>query len=178
MRSPVYEEKSILGGQLEITKDVPFKWTLQDYKHWLIEQVKKRPVDVKLDTKATKEMLREAGYEEILICVGAEPLVPSISGINAPNVMTYKQAYEHPESVGQRVVIVGGGEIWRRNRNILCPKGTPCKRNRNAPLACHGLHTDSLLLYVPGRMGKTFEFYRLDRMIVTEIGEESVTYQE
>ena len=173
----VYEEKSILGGQLEITKDVPFKWTLQDYKHWLIEQVKKRPVDVKLDTKATKEMLREAGYEEILICVGAEPLVPSISGINAPNVMTYKQAYEHPESVGQRVVIVGGGEIGAETGIYFAQKGhlvSVIEMRRLLAMDSTPIHYYSMFR---AEWEKLSNFIGLTECVVTEIGEESVTYQ-
>lgn len=145
--------------------------------HRLIEQVKKRPVDVKLDTKATKEMLREAGYEEILICVGAEPLVPSISGINAPNVMTYKQAYEHPESVGQRVVIVGGGEIGAETGIYFAQKGhlvSVIEMRRLLAMDSTPIHYYSMFR---AEWEKLSNFIGLTECVVTEIGEESVTYQ-
>lgn len=107
----VYEARDVLGGQLEITKDVPFKWTLQDYKQWLIRQVGKRDVTVKLNTPATRELLEAENFNEIILCVGAEPLIPPIPGVDGKNVMTFKDAYEHPGQVGKNVVIVGGGEI-------------------------------------------------------------------
>ena len=42
-RVTLFEKEAVLGGLLECTKDVDFKWTLQDYKRYLIHQVHKRP---------------------------------------------------------------------------------------------------------------------------------------
>lgn len=108
----LYEAEGELGGQLQITKDVEFKWTLRDYRNWLVRQVEKRPgIQVLMNTRATQKMLSDANYDVILIGVGAEPRVPAIEGVERENVITFKSAYEAPEKVGKRVVIIGGGEI-------------------------------------------------------------------
>ena len=107
----LYEAEEVLGGQLECTSRVEFKWPLQDYKRWLIAQVEKRPIEVRLNTRATKAMLEEAGYEEVFLCVGAEPSVPPIPGADGPKVSFAIDSFAHPETLGDRVVIIGGGEI-------------------------------------------------------------------
>jgi 2,4-dienoyl-CoA reductase-like NADH-dependent reductase (Old Yellow Enzyme family)/thioredoxin reductase len=107
----IIEEKAELGGQLQVTRDVSFKWTLQDYKQWLINQVGKKDIDVSLNTRATRELLAAGDFEEIFICVGAEPLIPAIPGINGKNVMTSIEAYAKYRELGNHVAIIGGGEI-------------------------------------------------------------------
>lgn len=108
----VYEASGTLGGQIEITKHVDFKWTLRDYRDWLVHQLEKRPgIRVLMNTRATRELLEQGDYDEILIGVGAEPKRPPIPGVHGGNVLTFKEAYEAPEKVGKSAVIVGGGEI-------------------------------------------------------------------
>lgn len=108
----LYEASDVLGGQIEIIKNVEFKWTLHDYRDWLIHQLEKRPaIHVLMNTRATKELLEQGDYDEILIAVGAEPKLPPIPGVHGGNVLTFKEAYEVPEKVGKTAVIVGGGEI-------------------------------------------------------------------
>ena len=104
----VYEAQPVLGGQLEITKDVEFKWTLRDYRNWLVRQVEKRPgIRVLMNTRATREMLAEADYDVILIGVGAEPKLPPIPGVE--KALRLLDVYLNQLPVGERVVIIGGG---------------------------------------------------------------------
>ncbi len=107
----LFERNDRLGGQLNCTTHVDFKWTLQDYKNWLIYQVGKKDVDVRLNTPATKELLRAGGYEEIFICVGADPTLPNLPGADGANVSFGIDAFEHYGHLGQRIVIIGGGEV-------------------------------------------------------------------
>jgi 2,4-dienoyl-CoA reductase-like NADH-dependent reductase (Old Yellow Enzyme family)/thioredoxin reductase len=107
----LYEATDELGGQLCVTKDVSFKWPLQNYRKWLIAQCEKRPITVRKNTRATQEMLAAEDFDEVLICVGATPAVPPIPGVNGANVMTAIQAYDRYEELGEKVVIIGGGDV-------------------------------------------------------------------
>ena len=107
----LYEAEPVLGGQLEVTRKVPFKWTLQDYKRYLIRQVEKRPIEVRLRTTATRAMLEEGNYEEVFLCVGAEPAFPPIAGVEKGKTLTAYDAFLTPEKLGERVVVIGGGEV-------------------------------------------------------------------
>jgi 2,4-dienoyl-CoA reductase-like NADH-dependent reductase (Old Yellow Enzyme family)/thioredoxin reductase len=119
----IYETTDTLGGQLECTKNVKFKWTLQDYKKFLIHQVQKRNIQVYLNTRATKELLSSEGFDEIFICVGAEPLILPIPGMDGTQVMTAVDSYSKYSELGNEVVIIGGGEIGMETAIFLASMG-------------------------------------------------------
>ena len=132
----LFEETDALGGQLRVTEDVDFKWTLRDYKNWLIAQVGKRPIRVRLNTRATAELLDAEGYEEIFVCVGGRPRIPDLPGASGANVMTAWRAFKEPEKLGKNVVIVGGGEVGTEAGIFLARQGhevtVMCRRARLA----------------------------------------------
>lgn len=107
----LYEKSGRLGGQILVTEHVDFKWTLQALREYQIRQIEKSPVKVILNCAPTPEMLQAEGYEVVLAAVGAEPVMPPIPGVEKPNVMDGHSAYSRVDEIGQRVVIVGGGEI-------------------------------------------------------------------
>jgi 2,4-dienoyl-CoA reductase-like NADH-dependent reductase (Old Yellow Enzyme family)/thioredoxin reductase len=107
----IYEAGKHLGGQLNIVKDVNFKWTINDYRKFLIYQVNKKKITVKLGTRATRELLDSENYDEIFICIGAKPLIPKIPGVNNTHVLTAIDSYSKYDEIGKSVVIIGGGEV-------------------------------------------------------------------
>ena len=109
----VYEKTDKLGGTLINASKPSFKWPLKEYLDWLIYQVGKRTdIKIKYNTEATKEMLEKEGFEEVIIAIGATPLVPrSIKGTDRPNVYLGAYIYGHEDELGENVVVIGGGEI-------------------------------------------------------------------
>lgn len=107
----LYEASGRLGGQLLVTENVSFKWPLQEYRIWLEEQVMKRPIDVRLNTPATQELLAAEDFDEIMICIGAQNVVPPIPGYDSVPRITADIAFRDPEALGQNVVIIGGGDV-------------------------------------------------------------------
>ena len=106
----IYEKASELGGQLIQAGTAPFKWPVRDYKEWLIRQVKKRDIDVKLGVEATPELLKNAGYDSIIAANGAVPKVTPIPGADLEHVMTAFSVYGNEDKVRGSVVIIGGSE--------------------------------------------------------------------
>lgn len=108
----LFEQHASLGGQLFFTETVPFKYDLNNYKKYLIHTVTKNPnIKIRLNTTAEPEMLRQAGFDWIIAAVGAHPIIPNIPGIKRKNVITAIDALLDTEKVGQKVAIIGGGEI-------------------------------------------------------------------
>ena len=105
----LYEKSDKLGGQLNFADYAKFKRALKKYKNWLVAQVGKAPIKVLMNTEATREMLAAEGYDEVLVAIGANPLVPPIPGsdttVTAPNV------YGHEDELGDKVVVIGGGQV-------------------------------------------------------------------
>ena len=68
----IYEAEGELGGAIRHSDYIPFKWTLKDYKDFLIHQVSKRDIKVVLNTRVTPDMV--AGrYDAVIAAVGAQP---------------------------------------------------------------------------------------------------------
>jgi pyruvate/2-oxoglutarate dehydrogenase complex dihydrolipoamide dehydrogenase (E3) component len=88
---------------------VPFKRHLKNYIAYQARQLEKHGVDVRLNTEATAESLRQAGYGAVIAAVGSRPVIPDMEGINLPHVVTAQQAYARPERLGERVAVIGAG---------------------------------------------------------------------
>ena|GEM_PF-5061777 len=52
------------------------KEDLKRYRDYLLIQMKKSCVDVRLDTEATPELVRNFSPHSLIICVGAKPITP------------------------------------------------------------------------------------------------------
>ena len=104
------EKSDRLGGQLLFADTVPFKYSLKDFRDYLIRRVGKLPIDVHLNTCATPELARSFAPDVIIAAFGSSPFSPNIPGMDGDNVLTAAEAHMHPEKVGQKVVVAGGGD--------------------------------------------------------------------
>jgi 2,4-dienoyl-CoA reductase-like NADH-dependent reductase (Old Yellow Enzyme family)/thioredoxin reductase len=104
----LYEKSGLLGGQLRHADFASFQWPLRDYKDYLIRQVEKAGVEVRLSTATTPEMIRKQKYAAVLLAIGAEPIVPGNAGNKVYNVV---EVYGKKTGLGKNVVVVGGGKI-------------------------------------------------------------------
>lgn len=98
-----------LGGQILCEKYIDFKDDFYDYSQWLIRQLKKAGVEIRLNTTVTPELVKQLDPDALVCAIGAKAVVPPIPGIDRPEVI-YPQDLKHGEDmVGQKVVIIGGG---------------------------------------------------------------------
>ena len=68
-------------------------------------------IDLRLQTRADAAMLKNEGFERIIISTGIKPRTPEIDGINHPKVVSYIDVIKGEAEVGQRVAIIGAGGI-------------------------------------------------------------------
>ena len=106
----LFEAQDHLGGQLIHADYMSFKVPLRQYKKYLIRQVGKAGVDVHLNTRATREMLAAGGYDAVIAACGAVPRKLDIPGVSQENVYAPIDIFGHEDALGQRVLVVGGGE--------------------------------------------------------------------
>lgn len=103
----IYEKADALGGQIRMSEYADFKWELLRYLNYLRAQVEKRNIEVHLNTEATPDMIREAGYDVVISALGGQPKAPNISGVenarwNPVNI------YGNEDQIGKNVVVIGG----------------------------------------------------------------------
>lgn len=106
----LYEKTGYLGGQLSHAEYASFKWTLVEFKNYLVRQLNKHGVKILLNTAASPELIKEAGYDVVLAAVGATANVPNIPGATGENVWAPLDVFPNPDALGKKVVIVGGAE--------------------------------------------------------------------
>jgi NADPH-dependent 2,4-dienoyl-CoA reductase/sulfur reductase-like enzyme len=107
----LYEKSDALGGLLKVTDSDPIKYLLKKYKDYLVLQVKKHGIDVKLNTLATPELVKAAGPDVVIVASGSNHIIPSIPGVNRSNVITAVDAHKPGARLGKRVVIIGGNLV-------------------------------------------------------------------
>lgn len=118
----IFEAESELGGAIRHADYVDFKWTLRDYKDYLIRQVAKKGIHVVLNTRVTPEMVEDR-YDAVIAAVGAQPVIPRIPGADGANVTVATDAIMNSEKIGKTVVIIGGGEVGVETGMFLAQKG-------------------------------------------------------
>jgi 2,4-dienoyl-CoA reductase-like NADH-dependent reductase (Old Yellow Enzyme family)/thioredoxin reductase len=118
----LFEKKAYLGGALDFSKYVEFKYALCSYKDYLIHQVEKRAIDLHLNTEARPEMLN-GNYDSVIIAVGAEPLMLPLPGFSTENGTVATAVYGHEEELGESVIVIGGGQVGCETALHLADKG-------------------------------------------------------
>ena len=108
-RVTLFESRDHLGGQLNFADYAEFKRDLGRFKKYLITQVEKRDIDLRLNTKATPELLTAEKPDHVILALGAEPLVVPIPGVE--NTVKAPEVFGNEDKLGQKLVIIGGGQV-------------------------------------------------------------------
>ena len=119
----LFEAGSALGGQLFHTAYPSFKWPLERYKRFLTAQMDRLGVDVRLNTRATPELLSGGSYDVIIAATGARPVRPPIPGADQPGVWLALDVYGRERELGRRVIVVGGSETGTETGMYLAENG-------------------------------------------------------
>jgi pyruvate/2-oxoglutarate dehydrogenase complex dihydrolipoamide dehydrogenase (E3) component len=105
------EKKGELGGQLVFADQVAFKYDLKAFKEYLLRQMTNSTIKVMLNTAATLEFLRAEAADAVIAALGAAPIIPPIPGIDGKAVLLATDVHCKPDMIGEKVVVVGGGQV-------------------------------------------------------------------
>ncbi|RLM05362.1 FAD-dependent oxidoreductase [Gibbsiella quercinecans] len=103
------EKENALGGALRYAEYEALKIDLYNYMKYLIVQMNKSNVDVRLGIEATPELVKRFSPDVIIIAIGAKPFTPPIPGREQKHVLGALDVYTRMDQVGQHVVLIGGG---------------------------------------------------------------------
>jgi NADPH-dependent 2,4-dienoyl-CoA reductase/sulfur reductase-like enzyme len=119
----LFEKEAKLGGQLNIAALPPFKGDIFPWIKYLVNQVDKAGVAVKLNTEATAEVVIAGNPNAVVIATGGIPAMPHIPGIDKSNVVTAPDVLWGKAKAGQNVVIIGGGMVGCETGHYLAEQG-------------------------------------------------------
>lgn len=104
------EKNDHLAANLDYAKQISFKKDIVEFLKSMVIKVQRTPnLELRLNTEVTEDLIRAEKPDVIIAACGAEPIVPSIPGLNRPFVHHVTELYKKHLSVGKKVVIIGGG---------------------------------------------------------------------
>lgn len=120
----LYDENSELGGSMNLAdKTMPYKDKLTKFKNVLEAEVERAGVHVKLNTKATVDVLKALDPVAVFLAGGAAPFIPQVPGIDSEKVVQVNDYITGKREVSGNVVLVGGGLTGLEAAEMLTHSG-------------------------------------------------------
>ncbi len=116
------EQDQSLGGQLSLAAAPPYKTDIHKLSRYLTGQLARLGVEVRLNCPVTPELVAKVAPEAVVVATGARPLVPNIPGA-AEHAVTAWDVLAARVPVGERVVVVGGGDVGCETAEYLAAQG-------------------------------------------------------
>jgi len=107
----LFEAADRLGGELVIGGVPSFKEDDRALIKWYENQLAALSVDVKLNTRATKENIKALSPDIVYVAEGSEPIKLKLPGIDSEKVVYAGDVLSGKKAVGQKCVIIGGGLV-------------------------------------------------------------------
>lgn len=115
------EKSDRLGGQINCADYDDYKQDLKRYRDYLLIQIKKSSVEVRLNTEATPRLVKELQPDALIIAVGADTATPPIPG--AEHARQAVDAYPELDKMKGKIVVIGGGTIGSEMGLELAERG-------------------------------------------------------
>ena len=119
----LYEKQNRLGGQLVLAAAPPHKDELTYLNAYLETQARKAGVKIRLGEEVTPEKLAALTADAVILATGSRQILPRISGIDGPDVVYAWDVLEGEATVGDAVVVVGGGMVGLETAELLAVQG-------------------------------------------------------
>jgi 2,4-dienoyl-CoA reductase-like NADH-dependent reductase (Old Yellow Enzyme family)/thioredoxin reductase len=135
----LFDEGEELGGKLLLAAKPPFKGTLETFRQYLVKQVTKLGVELRLRQKFTVGMAKELKPDVVVLATGVTPLIPQIPGIRSKKVIQASQVLMGAET-GERVVVIGGELVGCETALLLMERGKKVTIMRRGPELATKVH--------------------------------------
>jgi len=107
----LFEKANHLGGQFRSAAYPPGKGELATYTAWLINELNKLNVEIRMNTELTKSIVIAGKPDTVVIATGGTPSMPPIKGIDKPHVKMAEDVLVGNVPTGDKIVVAGGGEV-------------------------------------------------------------------
>ncbi|MFI5396529.1 MAG: FAD-dependent oxidoreductase [Candidatus Binatia bacterium] len=151
----LWEKSDRLGGKLRLAAAPDFKRDIRPLIRYLSTQVEKAGVKVELKKQVTPELVRKHKPDVVIVATGSQFKLPDVPGVRLGHVLSTVDLFEGTKSVGERVLVIGGGLCGSEAAAHLAQQGKhvtivemagqliPEGKNANTMLAIHALLADS-----------------------------------
>ena len=124
-RVTLFEKETKLGGQLNIANVPPRKSEIDRTIEDLTHAIHSENVHLRLGEIATNTNVLALNPDVVILALGAASWIPTIPGVDNPNVRDAWKILSGEQQVSGRVAVVGGGMVGCETTEYLAEKG--CK---------------------------------------------------
>ncbi len=122
-RVDLYEKEEKIGGQVNLISLTPereeFKEAILYYEH----QIPKLGINLVLNHSLSAKEIADMSPEVVIFATGATPSFPDIPGIDSSQVVTAWDAIKGKCTLGEKIVVLGGGSVGVSTTDFLREKG-------------------------------------------------------
>ncbi|HMX15565.1 MAG TPA: NADPH-dependent 2,4-dienoyl-CoA reductase [Rhodocyclaceae bacterium] len=110
-RVTLFEAAPEIGGQFNLARRIPGKEEFAETLRYFRRRLEILGVEVRLGCRADAALLRDGGFDRVVLATGVTPRTPAIPGLDGPTVAGYAEIITGRRIAGRRVAIVGAGGI-------------------------------------------------------------------
>ena len=121
----IVEEKGHMGGMLTLAAAAPKRSEFMDLVRYYQRELNRLKVPVKLNTPLTPELIDEIDPDVAIVATGSQPEIPQREGLldTEMQTSTATDIIERTVAAGDRVLVLGGGQIALQTADYLCEQG-------------------------------------------------------
>lgn len=116
------EKSDHLGGNFHLAAFPAEKGDITSVVRSYIVRAQDAGVDIKLNTEATVEMLKEMAPDAVIFASGSTPLILNIPGLKDCGYITAQDMLAGKQEVGEKALVVGGGMVGCEAAQFLCER--------------------------------------------------------
>lgn len=110
-RVTLIEAENQLGGQLKIASKGHFKGDLKRYYDYILKQIEKSDVEVRLNVRAERDYIESMNPDALIIAIGAKERELAFENDGSVRAVQITDWLKDESDAGKRIVIVGGGSV-------------------------------------------------------------------
>jgi 2-enoate reductase len=107
----IYEKSDKLGGHVTEAVVMPFKEGEQKLLDWFKTELGDLKVEIRLRTEVTPEIVHKNNPDAVIVATGSKYVRLNVPGADRPSVISACDFLSGKAQVGERVVVIGGGQV-------------------------------------------------------------------
>lgn len=120
----LFEKRSVLGGSVYLGSVPPLKTKLNDFLNHMEGEMRRLGVEIRLNTVATIEEIKNLNPYAVFVAPGAEPNIPKLPGLEEGNVCTIEDILGKKVVLkDKKVIVVGSGLTGLETAEYLAETG-------------------------------------------------------
>lgn len=115
----LYEKYDHLGGNVVPGTKPPHKSEMFALVDFFTTMLKKNGVGIKFNLPVTIDMIINEEPYMVFLATGSAPIIPTLPGVHQDFVLNAEDVLMNPGTVGDQVVVIGGGSVGVETAELL-----------------------------------------------------------